>query len=108
MGDGEKCPACGSRDVGPARRAIPDLSGTPEIAILLAAEQRIPRAENGAIFASHMVEWLALHGVTDRREVREWEEWFVAIGAMRSQIEAEVRDLQMNTKPAGEDQERDG
>ena len=51
-----------------------------------------------------MVEWLALHGVTDQAEVRAWEEWFVAIGSMRGQIEAEVMDLQMNTeKPASEE-----
>jgi RNA polymerase subunit RPABC4/transcription elongation factor Spt4 len=107
FGDAEKCPECSSRDVGPARKTIPDLASTPEIAILCAAEQRIPRAENGAILASQMVDWLALHGVTDPREVREWEEWFVTIGSMRSQIEAEVMDLQMSAGKPAEEEEGD-
>lgn len=52
-----------------------------------------------------MVAWLALHGVTDRREVREWEEWFATIGSMRSEIEAEVMDLSPSTNKPAEDQD---
>lgn len=104
LGDGEKCSQCGSRAVSGARKTIPYVTD-PGVWLIVAAEGRIARAENGAILSSEMVAWLALHGVSRPAEVREWEDWFLAIGGIRGQIEAEVNEERFGTKPKKEEEE---
>ena len=102
----EACPKCGgSTDLVDTYPEIPDLADRPDLTLLMAAEQRIPRAENGAILTRDMIAWLELHGIEDRRQMLVWERWFVIIGAIRGACEREL--LERKPAQAGDSERED-
>ena len=77
---------------------IPDLSEVPGLALVFAAESRIPRAENGAILHREMVAWLRFHGVRSRADLMQIEEWFDAIGSVRARAIEDLTDTKVTKK----------
>jgi hypothetical protein len=102
--DADVCPECGSESVAESYPEIPDLSDVPGLALVFAAESRIPRSENGAMLHRDMVAWLRLHGVRRRADVMQFEEWFVAIGSVRAKAIEDLTDTSVKKKP-DEDEE---
>jgi hypothetical protein len=86
----DTCPECGSEEFVDSYPEVPDLTDQPLLFFIYAAEQHIPRDERGTILTREMVAWLRLHGVRERSEVMQWEEWFRAIGAFRARLQEEL------------------
>lgn len=104
LGDADRCPACQSANVAPSFPELPELE--PEIGLILESEGHQPRAENGALYHRDMLSWLRGHGVRDRYELLQWEQWFTFIGGLRSRFTEEL--MQPNRDKRGNEEGDDG